>query len=90
MSATTAYGGAIYGDEGSGNISVFNNVCSGVLPNWLYLHVANDISAYNNYSDTTNQLDDGTNCSISGLMIVTQGHWPDAALSIMNAAGVQD
>lgn len=82
--------GAIYPDEGSSNFSISNNVLRGA-PRWLYIwadSIQNN-SAQQNYADTENYLNNGTNNSIQQATVVTDENWPQAAQNIMNSAGLE-
>jgi hypothetical protein len=84
-----SYGG-IYPDEGSGYIKVINNVIENMgTANWLYIwHPSiNHIRVDNNYTNSTNLINNGTKISISNTNYYT-GTRPAAAQSIVNNAGV--
>lgn len=84
-----SYGG-IYPDEGSGYIKVMNNVIENMgTANWLYIwHPSiNHITVDNNYTNSTNLINNGTKSSISNTNYYA-GTRPAAAQAIVNHAGV--
>lgn len=90
MPSRTA-GGAIYPDEGSGNMEIYNIVCSAIGNKWLHLWTSSihDINIHDIFSSTNSMLDNGTNCPVTNLTVVTNGNWPQAAKNIMDSAGIE-
>ncbi|HWL85420.1 MAG TPA: hypothetical protein VNO21_06440 [Polyangiaceae bacterium] len=80
----------IYHDEGSSLWNTHDNVTSfgnGAL--WLNLWTPSihDDTILRNYADTARFNNNGTNVSVEQATVVTDGRWPDAARSIIAAAG---
>ena len=84
-------GAAIYPDEGSGNMEIHHNVCSNIGNKWLHIWIStiHDITIHDIWSNTAAALNNGTNCSVTNLTVVTTGNWPQAAKDIMNNAGIE-
>jgi hypothetical protein len=82
--------GCLYPDEGSANINWHHNVCQGV-PQWLHIWTGSihDNVVQNNYSDTTNMENKGTNNTVNNNNVITGGNWPAEAQSIMAGAGIE-
>jgi hypothetical protein len=83
--------GAIYPDEGSTNWDINNNVMA-LVPQWLFIWTPSiqNLTIHDNYSDTSNITDAGTNITLSNNTVVTYGgNWPAAALYIMKHAGIE-
>ena len=61
------------------------------VPQWLYIWESSiqDLSIHENYSDTYNFTEVGTNITLSNNTVVTDGNWPAAALNIMKHAGIE-
>ncbi|HEX3785501.1 MAG TPA: hypothetical protein VHX38_38105 [Pseudonocardiaceae bacterium] len=81
---------AIYHDEGSSLWNTHDNVVefsNGGL--WLNLWTPSihDDSIYDNYSDTAQYNNNGTNITFSQATVVTDGQWPAPAQAIIDAAG---
>eukprot|EP00940_MAST-03C_sp_MAST-3C-sp2_P000564 g564.t1 len=87
-------GGAFYPDEGSAFWEIFENVFSNASfcaddCEWLHIWTSSihDITVHDCFTDTGTQENHGTNTSVSNVTVVTDGNWPQAALSIMGVAG---
>jgi hypothetical protein len=82
--------GAIYPDEGSSNYVISNNVILGA-PRWLNIWTSSiqDNTASTNYSDTSAYRNDGVNNTIEPAIILSGTAWPQAAIDIMNNAGLE-
>jgi len=82
--------GCLYPDEGSANINWHQNVCQGV-PQWLHIWTGSihDNMVQNNYSDTANMENKGTNNTVNSNNVITGGNWPAEAQSIMAGAGIE-
>lgn len=83
-------GGAIYPDEGSGNMEIDSNVCSNIGNKWLHLWIntIHDIAIHDIWSNTAASENNGINCTVTNLTVVTNGIWPSAAVKIKNNAGI--
>jgi hypothetical protein len=82
--------GAIYLDEGTQQYTVEQNVVA-AAPQWLFLNarlVQNNI-AQSNFTDTAAMTNKGLNSLIRNNTIVTNGLWPEAAVTIINGAGIE-
>ena len=79
----------LYQDEGSSHWDTYNNVVRFGGSYWIGMWVPtiNNIDIYDNYSDISNYLDNGTDITYNKPTIVTDGAWPTAAQTIMAAAG---
>jgi hypothetical protein len=84
-------GGAFYPDEGSANMEIDHDVCSNIGNRWLYIWTSSihDMSFHDIWSDTASAVNNGVNCPVSNLTIVTGGNWPQAARDIMTNAGLE-
>jgi hypothetical protein len=82
--------GAIYPDEGSTDWDINNNVVASV-PQWLFIWTPSiqNLTIHDNYSDTSNFTDAGTNITLSNNTVVTDGNWPAVAMYIMKHAGIE-
>ncbi|MGL1933485.1 MAG: right-handed parallel beta-helix repeat-containing protein [Fibrobacterales bacterium] len=82
---------AIYPDEGSKNIHIYSNVVrdSDIWAGLWTSTIQNNILE-NNYSDTHTTLANGTNNTWRNNTIVTDGNWPQDALTIMTYAGYNE
>jgi hypothetical protein len=82
----------LYPDEGSSYWHIYGNVVNFAAGgNWvgMWTPTINNITiGPDNYSSTTNVNNNGTDISYTAPAIVTNGAWPAAAQTIMNAAGL--
>ncbi|MFF4806125.1 hypothetical protein ACFY1U_48460 [Streptomyces sp. NPDC001351] len=79
----------LYQDEGSSYWNTHDNVSRIVGGNWIgmWTPTIHDINIHDNYSDTTNYRNSGTNITFNQATIVSGGAWPSAARDIIAAAG---
>jgi hypothetical protein len=80
----------IYHDEGSSLWNTHDNVVrfsNGSLWTNLWTPSIHDDSIHDNYSDTAAYNNNGTNISFEQATVVTDGNWPSAAQTIVDAAG---
>jgi hypothetical protein len=80
----------IYHDEGSSLWNTHDNVIRfGNGSNWINLWTPSihDDTIHDNYSDTAQYGNNGTNISFQQATVVTGGAWPPAATAIIQAAG---
>lgn len=82
--------GGIYNDEGTAYYSVRNNVLDSV-EQWFYIWTSSihDITFSNNYTTTSNSINNGTNIIITNTTVVSDANWPQAARDIINNAGLE-
>ncbi|MGL1903995.1 MAG: right-handed parallel beta-helix repeat-containing protein [Fibrobacterales bacterium] len=82
---------ALYPDEGSSNIHIYSNVVrdSDVWAGLWTSTIQNNVLE-NNYSDTHTTLANGTYNTWRNNTVVTDGNWPQDALSIMSDAGYSE
>lgn len=83
--------GALYPDEGSGYITLKNNVVENVgIYYWLHVWAStiNHLTVDNNYTTTSNQDVNGSKCTVTNTHVVTDGNWPTEALNIISNSGV--
>jgi hypothetical protein len=80
---------AIYHDEGSSLWSTHDNVVQFSNGLWLNLWTPSihDDSIYDNYSDTAQYNNNGTNITFTQATVVTDGRWPAPAQAIIDNAG---
>lgn len=81
---------AIYHDEGSSLWNTHDNVVEFINGGlWLNLWTPSihDDSIHDNYTDTANYNNNGTNIAFTQSTVVPDGHWPAAAQAIIDAAG---
>jgi hypothetical protein len=83
------YGG-LYHDEGSGHFVTTYNVVQRVHE-WLHIWNPNihDIRVIDSFTDSTDYLNQGTNCTVTETTEVLNGKWPLEAIYIMKHAGRQ-
>ncbi|WIX99194.1 right-handed parallel beta-helix repeat-containing protein [Amycolatopsis mongoliensis] len=79
----------LYHDEGSSYWNTYGNVVSNRTGRWtgMWTPTIHDIRIHGNFTDNTVVKNLGTNVVISDTTVVTGGNWPDAAESVMHAAG---
>ncbi|WP_158226815.1 right-handed parallel beta-helix repeat-containing protein [Amycolatopsis vastitatis] len=79
----------LYHDEGSSWWDTHDNVVSNETGRWvgMWTPTIHDITIHHNFTDNTVVKNLGTNVVISDTTVVTGGNWPDAAKSVMAAAG---
>jgi hypothetical protein len=80
----------VYHDEGSSLWNTHDNVVrfsNGSLWTNLWTPSIHDDSIHDNYSDTAAYNNNGTNISFEQATVVTDGNWPSAAQTIVDAAG---
>ncbi|HKN53964.1 MAG TPA: right-handed parallel beta-helix repeat-containing protein, partial [Amycolatopsis sp.] len=79
----------IYHDEGSSYWDTHDNVVSNKTGRWIgmWTPTIHDITIHGNFTDNTVVKNLGTNVTITGTVVVTDGNWPDAAKAIIAAAG---
>ncbi|VVJ18533.1 Uncharacterised protein [Amycolatopsis camponoti] len=79
----------LYHDEGSSYWNTYGNVVSNETGRWtgMWTPTIHDIRIHGNFTDNTVVKNLGTNVVISDNTVVTGGNWPDAAKSVMAAAG---
>ncbi|MFF2938353.1 hypothetical protein ACFVSQ_00730 [Streptomyces niveus] len=79
----------IYHDEGSSNWNTHDNVVRFGGKNWVGMWVKSihDNNIHDNYSDNPTSLNEGTDVTLEQATIVTDGAWPQAAESVIAAAG---
>ncbi|MFE9421939.1 hypothetical protein ACFYNO_03125 [Kitasatospora sp. NPDC006697] len=79
----------LYQDEGSSYWNTHDNVTRTGGGDWIgmWTPTIHDITIHDNYSDTTSELNRGTNITFNQATIVSGGAWPSAAQSIIAAAG---
>ncbi|HEX4223362.1 MAG TPA: hypothetical protein VHZ97_13425 [Pseudonocardiaceae bacterium] len=80
---------AIYHDEGSSLWNTHDNVVQFSNGLWLNLWTPSihDDTIYDNYSDTAQYNNNGTNITFTQATVVTDGAWPPAAQAIIDNAG---
>lgn len=81
---------ALYHDEGSSLWNTYDNVAEFTNGGqWLSLYwpSIHDDAIYDNYADTDQHSNGGTNITFSPATVVTDGRWPAAAQAIIDAAG---
>lgn len=81
----------IYNDSGSAYISITDNVIDTIDGrNWWYqgMYYTKEIVAKGNFSSSTTMRESGTN-TLEDQTYVLDKNWPDEALAIMAAAGVE-
>ena len=86
----TSSSGALYPDEGSAYSEWFGNVVEDVPhSNWLHLWnpSIHDIPVHDNWVDTAQFLNHGTNCPMSNNTVFAPGKPPAEAQAIIDAAG---
>ncbi len=81
--------GALYLDEGTRDVTVAHNVVAHV-PRWLHLWTASirDNVVIENFTDTTESVDDGTNNVVAD-NLVGLDEWPAAAQPFIDQAGLE-
>jgi len=87
----TASTGALYPDEGSAYSTWYDNVVTDVgASKWLHLWTAtiHDVTVRDNWADTSNHLDAGTDCPMINNTVFPPGQPPPEARRIMRFAGV--
>lgn len=87
-----AYGpGEIYLDDTTTGFTVRNNVVENPVHYWLFLwiHTVRDNIVTHNYTSSPEMLNAGTNNTVEDNTVVQGGNWPQAALDIMSAAGLE-
>jgi hypothetical protein len=86
-------GAAIYPDEGSAYLEIYNNVCSAIGNKWLYIWTPtiHDINVHDNFTNTENVLNNGTNTTVKGINLISgvKENWPQAAQDIANNSGIE-
>jgi len=81
-----------YTDEGSAYIDIHHNVIARIAQaHWYsaWTGSIHDIQIRDNFTDTPNYENNGTNCIMTNNTLVTDGQWPQAALDIMAGAGIE-
>ena len=94
LTGTESRYGAIYPDSGSSEFEIHHNVVEG-CEHWFFggLYETHDITAYDNYSDTSvyydygNEEEFGENF-IEKVNLVADDNWPKEAADIINNAGL--
>lgn len=94
LTGTESRYGAIYPDSGSSEFEIHHNVVEG-CEHWFFggLYETHDITAYDNYSDTSvyydygNEKEFGENF-IEKVNLVADDNWPKEAADIINNAGL--
>ncbi|MEV4616062.1 hypothetical protein AB0K43_26235 [Kitasatospora sp. NPDC049258] len=81
----------LYHDEGSSYWNTYNNVVSQIGHRWTqeWIDTIHDITIHDNYTDTPNYLNNGTNVTITNTTLVTNGTWPQGAKDIVAQAGLE-
>ncbi|GHK01244.1 hypothetical protein ACWEWI_07940 [Streptomyces sp. NPDC003753] len=79
----------LYQDEGSSYWNTHDNVIRINPLYWIgmWTPTIHDINIHDNYSDSTNYKNSGTNITFNQATIVSGGAWPSAAQDIIAAAG---
>jgi hypothetical protein len=83
---------AWFTDEGSAYIDLHHNVNARIASgNWYsaWTNSIHDIQIHDNFTDTRNYENHGVNCIMTNNTVVTNNNWPQAALDIMNGAGIE-
>jgi len=84
--------GALYNDEGSGNIELYQNLLVNVCT-WLswWTSSIHDNNAHDNFTTTSSMDNSGTNCTVSNTTLIgaAESSWPAGAVAIKNAAGLE-
>lgn len=86
------YRGGIYLDEGTGYVSVTENVVE-QSELWLFARPGarlKEIYAADNFSDTAELSQDEANVKVVNTTVVTDGKWPEKAVQIMENSGVEN
>ncbi|MDX2683762.1 hypothetical protein [Streptomyces soliscabiei] len=79
----------LYQDEGSSYWNTHDNVSRITGGNWIgmWTPTIHDINIHDNYSDTSNFKNSGTNITFNQATIVSGGAWPSSAQAVIAAAG---
>lgn len=82
---------ALYPDEGSSWWEIFDNVVSQVSQNWNmeWTSTVHDINVRNNFTDVAREQNNGTNVTVTGTTLVTDGNWPTKARQLVARAGLE-
>jgi hypothetical protein len=80
----------LYPDEGSAFITFSDNVCD-TAPQWLHLWSASahDIGLSNTYTNVRDCENEGTGIAMRNTVYVDAQSWPQQAVAIMEAAGLE-
>lgn len=81
-----------YTDEGSAYIDIYSNVIAQIAAAIWYsawTPSIHDNRIFDNYTDTGSYDNKGTRNVMTNNTLVTDGNWPQAALDIMNGAGIE-
>ena len=79
----------LYQDEGSSCWNTYNNLVEFGGSDWIgmWTPTINTIDIHDNYSDNSSYNNNGTGITFNQATVVTNGAWPSAATTIMQAAG---
>jgi hypothetical protein len=82
--------GCVYPDEGSANETWTSNVCNEVSSTWLHIWTSSITgnSITGNWTSNGNMVDKGSNNTVSGNTVVSNGQWPSGAETVIRGAGI--
>jgi hypothetical protein len=86
-------GGAIYLDQASANIDIYNNVCSNTKIYWLFINTVDTVTVHDNWTSNPNRvfLRPGTYSTASNTVAISGAlsNWPSGAQAVANNAGIE-
>jgi hypothetical protein len=86
-------GGAIYPDQASASIDIYNNVCSNTKIYCLFINTVDTVTVHDNWSSNFNQvfLRPGTYSTVSNTVAISGAlsNWPSGAQAVANNAGTE-
>jgi len=87
----TSHDHALYFDEGSSWYACNNNVYDDIVSVNINISTADkhDIAITNTYADDNTYWNNGTNCTVSPINVVSNGNWPTTAQNVIKDAGLQ-
>ena len=83
---------ALYTDEGTREVNVFGNVIGGLKNGEWYSAWTDTIQdnwIHDNFTDTGNFVNGGTNNSVYNNTTISNGNWPSSAITIAKASGIK-
>ncbi len=80
----------LYTDEGSAYITLQHNVCDNT-PEWMsaWINTIHDIHYLDNFANTFNMRNNGTDITIENTTYISGQSWPDEAQQIIENAGLE-
>jgi len=80
-----------YHDEGTAGYTFNNNVVENIGESWYRINQGTDITADNNYTNSTEVFNTGTNCPApNNTHYYPKADWPEEAKEIIKNAGLED